>query len=730
MAQDRTNVAPFANSGPYSGDVLSNTESISNNTAAGHWRGNVVTNAGAITNNAEATWQGGVIDNTGNIENHGIWLDGEITENRHKILNRDGATWRGDTLAIGASGSQLNWGNWVGNVGVNKGVVYNDGVWTGDVLDNRKDIANGLDSNHTGLWIGDVLGNSSFIANYSHGRWQGDVVDNAGDIANYADWTGDLTNRGRIINYGTWTGNVVHTSTFFWAQNQIVGNFDNRGQLQLLNNLDVSGLLTNSGRLQLTLNAGLQTLSVGSALFAPTSLYEIDVTAMGGSDRIVVAGAANLGGTVLVKATTAGGGTFDEQKSYTILSAGKLSGTFDSVSTDLTFLSPHLSYDAGHVYLGLRRNDVGFDATGATGNQVGVGAAVEALGPTSAIYDAVLWLTPEQAQAAFDQLSGEVYDSADVTAVQNAGMINGMIQSRINQAFDALGDTSYAVSSYAGDIFSLEESQQEIGLWARFYGAGASSSEGAAPLHAVAGGMVMGADSMLGDWRLGAMLQFGATGSAVPLLNSTVSSADYGVGVYAGRRWGATQLSLGGVVTLHDTKSARDVTFLGFSNSVTAAYLAGTGQAFAELSHKFDLGIVSVMPYAGLAQVRYATAGIVETGGPAAVTRAGQVVDATFATLGLGAQRSFVVGEDMLLTARASLGWRHGFISDPGSVNALAGAPSFGVTGTQIASDLAVFNAGLTLDVTASTNLDLAYDAQIGRHTQSHALKATWATQF
>src|SRR5690606_23920740 len=146
------------------------------------------------------------------------------------------------------------------------------------------------------------------------------------------------------------------------------------------------------------------------------------------------------------------------------------------------------------------------------------------------IYDAVLWLTPEQAQAAFDQLSGEAYDSAETAAIQSAGTINGVVQSRINQSFDVLGDTSDAVSGYAGGMLPLGGAQGEMGLWAQVYGAGASNS-GSAPLHAMAGGLVMGADGMLGDWRLGAMLQLGATGSAVPSLNSTVSSTDYGAGI-------------------------------------------------------------------------------------------------------------------------------------------------------------------------------------------------------
>src|SRR3546814_920549 len=171
-----------------------------------------------------------------------------------------------------------------------------------------------------------------------------------------------------------------------------------------------SSELTNAGRLELTHNSGQQTLSVGSAVFTPTSSYEIDVTSAGATDRIVVSGHAALAGTVRVAAVP---GPYASPLSYTILSAGSISGQFSGVTTDLAFFAPHLSYDASTVNLTMQRNDVSFAETGATGNQVGVGNSVEMLGAGNPLYDAVLWLTPEQARQAFDQLSGEAHSSAE-----------------------------------------------------------------------------------------------------------------------------------------------------------------------------------------------------------------------------------------------------------------------------------------------------------------------------
>ncbi len=104
---------------------------------------------------------------------------------------------------------------------------------------------------------------------------------------------------------------------------------------------------------------------------------------------------------------------------YTILtSAGGIDGAFGDVVSDLAFLTPTLSYDDTTVYLMLNRNDVSFSSIGATRNQRAVGGAVEAGGPGWKVYDNILVSTTEEAQQAFDLLSGEAHASVGARAVQ------------------------------------------------------------------------------------------------------------------------------------------------------------------------------------------------------------------------------------------------------------------------------------------------------------------------
>jgi outer membrane autotransporter protein len=727
-AQDRTNTTPFSNSGPYAGDVLSNTSSISNNGPAGSWVGNIVTNFGGVTNTgAGAVWTGNVSnDNNVTNQNGATWI-GDITWNNNAIRNKLGSIWQGDVLSNGGSNSLtliVNSGAWVGAVkGNNTRIFTHGGSWTGDIIGNTGNIYNNYADPtlnpggiNAAVWTGNVLSNSFLIINFVNGTWRGDVVDNPGDIANYGAWNGNLINRGRIIHTGVWTGNVVNNGTFFRAENQIVGSFDNRGQLQLTGNLAGITTLTNSGRLELTHNSGFQTLSAVSLVLSPTSSYEINVNAAGASDKIVLSGHAALAGAVRV--VTATGTPYASPSSYTILTAGSISGQFAGVTTDLAFFAPHLSYGPDSVTLTMQRNDVGFAVTGATGNQAAVGLAVEMLRAGNPLYDAVLWLTPSEARRAFDMLSGEGHSSAESMALNSAGLVGGVALNRLRQTHRDSQQTALAGMGYA--------------FWTQFYGAVGSVAAGTrtSSVTGSSGGVAIGLDRAYDGWSLGMMLHAGSTPSEVTALGSNIGSADHGVGLYLGRELGDTKLALGTIYTRHDVSSTRHVAFPGFSDTLTSLSAAATAQAFAELSHRFDFVALSLRPYAGLSYISRTTGQFTETGGPAALSRAANTVSATHTTLALQAERQFIVAYDNLLTAGASLGWRHAFADAPGATYAMSRSNSFSIVGAPVASDMLASYASLTLNINKTTTIELSYDGLLGESAQSHSLRGMWATRL
>jgi fibronectin-binding autotransporter adhesin len=505
--------------------------------------------------------------------------------------------------------------------------------------------------------------------------------------------------------------------------------------LRAIGSLSGITTLTNTGTVSLQGNGTTQILSVADADFRAGSFFDIDVDTTGGNDKLI-ADTATLNGTVRVNAGTADG-PYNPNTIYTILSANTVTGEFDGVTTDLAFLDPRLRYDANSVQLALDRNDVSFAEAGRTDNQRAAAAGVESLGAGNDIYESMLWLNEQQAGKAFDSLSGEGYASFESVSIQSAAVIADLLTARLDRTFDALDeDRPILVSAYAEEPALASALQSGAarhgGGWVAAYGATANlpGDGNTADVDSTMGGVAGGYDGSLGDWRLGAMLHVGRTSAKIDDRNTSGDSTDYGAGLYGGRQWGATRLAFGAAYTRHDWDASRSVGVPGFSDSLSADYSTGTSQAFGKLSHAFDLGVVSLVPYAGLAYVYQSADAFSETGGPAALESQSDAIDATFTTLGLGSRREFLLG-DRLMTAKAAVGWRHAYSDTGGAARTIVGGDSFFIVGASVPDDMAVLNAGLNLNVSPDTTLGLTYDGQIGSDgAQSHALKGAWATQF
>src|SRR5690606_21810146 len=105
----------------------------------------------------------------------------------------------------------------------------------------------------------------------------------------------------------------------------------------------------------------IDTLTVdGDVVFEAGSIFEVEVEADGSTDVLAATGTATInGGTVDVQASDVG--TWSSSTDFSILTAdGGVTGEFDTVTSNLAFLTPTLSYDANSVQLTLTRNDIAF----------------------------------------------------------------------------------------------------------------------------------------------------------------------------------------------------------------------------------------------------------------------------------------------------------------------------------------------------------------------------------
>ncbi len=471
------------------------------------------------------------------------------------------------------------------------------------------------------------------------------------------------------------------------------------------------------------------TLTVNDIIFSNGSIYNVELSG-NTADRITALGTATINAGAILNVT--GAATACGTSTLTILSAaGGRTGTFTlnplpgSVTVNQTGngdISLTVTGGTGRVFSGFTN----------TANQASTAAALDALGCGNQPYAAALnALTDAQVPAAMDALSGEGHASIAATMIQNANVISGMVGDRLDQVMDA--DDAGIVATSNGAVGSLLDPGVLEGLdvWGKTYGV-VTQRDGngnAAATRSFTGGLLFGVERDLSDeWVGGLMVGLGTTGiTAGP---TSGQSLDATIGAYAGTEIGVVRLKGGVAYTRHVINTSRSVVFPGVNDTLTASYQAGTGQAFIEASTDVQFRDMILTPFGKLEAVGHGTDAFTETGGAGALTTAASQSGALFTTIGVRAEQSFVLGNDMTVRARGSLGWRHAFAGSVNVANSFAGGGPFTIASAGVASDAILVTAGVSTRLDEFTTLDLGYSGELGSGLASHAIRLTLSGQL
>jgi outer membrane autotransporter protein len=392
-----------------------------------------------------------------------------------------------------------------------------------------------------------------------------------------------------------------------------------------------------------------------------------------------------------------------------------------------------------------------FTRASATANQFATAVALDTLpqsGASLALYNALLFLTSEaEAQSAFDQLSGEAYASTKGMFIEQSGLIRTAMIDRLRASFGAVAASSAPVIAYAAPsglgateagmalkAVAAPATTENFAMWTTGFGSwGELDGNGnAASLSSSTGGFLIGADATISaSWRVGVTGGYSYTDFDVDDRASSGDSENWHIGVYGGNQWGPLGLRTGIAYSFHDVETSRAVGFTGYSDYLTGSYDAGTFQAFGELGYRMDTAFaVAFEPFANLAYVSLHTDGFGETGGAAALASDSSTTDTSFTTLGLRASTQMLLGS-AATTLRGALGWRHAFGDVvPVATQSFLGSDSFTVSGTPIAEDAALIEAGLDVAIGASVTLGAAYTGQFGDGVTQNGFNATLKVSF
>ncbi|MDX8457005.1 autotransporter outer membrane beta-barrel domain-containing protein [Mesorhizobium sp. VK9D] len=496
----------------------------------------------------------------------------------------------------------------------------------------------------------------------------------------------------------------------------------------------VGGIVAQSGGIIAPGNS-IGTLNVaGDVDQAAGSVYQAELTSTGQSDLIHATGTATIAVGAVLEVVKTDAAPYVVGTHYTVLQAdGGVAGNY-TLTGDIgtAFLGLADSYDANHVYLDVIQKT--FAQVGLTPNQIATGGGAESLGAGNPLYDAIVVLpTAAAAQDAFDQLSGEIHASAKGMLLEDSRFVRDAATNRIAAAFGDAGAAPLPVMAYGeGGPEMAAADTDRFAVWGQAFGAwGNTDSDGnAAAFDRSTGGLLVGADRLVGDWRVGLIGGYSHSSFHADARNSSGSSDNYHLGLYGGTNWGAIAFRTGAAYSWNGISTKRSVAFNGFADQLSADHDAGTAQVFGELAYKMDANRFHFEPFADLAYVSVHTDGFTEQGGAAALASAGSTTNATFTTLGLRASTDVALG-GMSATARGMLGWRHAFGDvTPTSTFALAGGDAFTIAGVPVARDSAVIEAGFDLQMSANATLGLSYVGQFGGHSTDNGAKANLNVRF
>lgn len=375
----------------------------------------------------------------------------------------------------------------------------------------------------------------------------------------------------------------------------------------------------------------------GNLTFANGSTYKLDAYANGTSGSVVSSGTTTInGGTVNVVADAAG--TWNASTLYTILTASSVTGTFSSVTDNLAFLTPSLSYDGTHAYLTLTKDTSASYSSAVSGLAVPVATVLDNVSSPNSAMQSMLTridgMSASQAQNTFTALRGDSLSSLVSSSQASQTLFNNVISARLGALSDFRADIGVAGLRFAdasGDDTLLARVLVEEGaltdkgfvdpyaydytVWAKALGGRLNSSSDSAKnissSHTNTYGAQIGVDKRDDDMVYG--LSLGSMRSKFKTDDSTLNSLtkSTALGLYGSKYFGNFRIDASATYAFIDTDSNR-ATLFGTAESDYNAKAAGVWMSGA-YTYKYDQTL-SIEPYVEMRYDHYTQDAYAESG--------------------------------------------------------------------------------------------------------------------
>jgi len=718
------------------------TNNVGGVVAGGGNHGVSLTGTGTVTNFGTISSTGfgigvtiaaaaGTVDNSGTITSQGVGIS-TFGAAGATVTNRQG----GSITSVGA-GVQFT---------TAAGTLVNAGTVTSTVTNTAFTGSGGDDSvelQPTGALNGNVCGNGGTDTLRFGGTGAGTFnlaeIDTGTDTLKYQSFeTFSVTG-------GEWTFNNTTTVPFAIHGGTVKGTGT------------FGGITANAGG---TLAPGnsIGTLNVaGNVVFAPGSIYAVEINENGTSDQIVATGSATInGGTVQVLPEP---GTYSTAQTFVILTAaGGVAGVFDAVTIDnnFAFITPSLSYQGNQVLLSIAPG-ASFGTAALTRNQQQTAAVLTGLTGTAtgtlqtALNNLTIQTAPN-ARLAFESLSGEIHVAGASAALLNINHVADTMR-RGDGAFSRGGIKTANAGGY------VQLAQATLGqtatdaadvLVAAAPGAAARNLEGAADTPWTYWTTALGSTGQIDSDSNGRKTEHNqigfAAGAEYRLSNDSsagvsvaylTNDADLGtqdmdrnaylIGA-TGRHssvWGIDiEGSLG--YGFQDVDTTRNITIGNFAATANADYDAHSFFASVEASTTRTAGHLAFRPFAGATYVYTDVDGFSETGaGTAGLANDGEEYSSLVGRLGVEVSTQFeVAGRPVVPNASVAWARELGDVTQSSDFTFVGGGGSFETWAPARGRDSAEIGVGVAALVADNVSAHLGYQGTVSSKDQDSALSA------
>ena len=555
-----------------------------------------------------------------------------------------------------------------------------------------------------------------------------------------------LAGTGGLAKSGAGAGILSATNTYTGSTSIDGGTLTVNGSIAASSGVTVGagGTLGGSGTLPVTVVSGVVApsnpngfLTVNSSFTQNGgSTYRAVVTAAGQSDLIKVNGPATLAGTVAVLPQA---GAYGAGKTFTVLNATSISGRYGAATSSYAFLRPTLSYDASNVFVTLSAG--GFSQGATTPSQAAVAGVLDrsvatASGDFLSVINAFSLMTPTQASAAFQAISGQNYAGFASLGVQASQSFMSAFAQQAGgaQTTGGGGGGSRVALAQACDD-ACDVSEQRWSAWGGpLGGVGTIAGSTTAPgQNFNIGGFAAGLDR-----RFDGGLLFGVTAGYATANQFTQTMPGQGsadtvqFGVYGEYALDAFYVDALAGYANSTIRMRRPIEVSGLPPRTALANTVAD-QFFGQLEagYKIDLGgPVSpfVTPFVRLQGSTARQAGFSESGADSLdLSVAGQTTNSLRTVLGTQLGGSFDIGGREKLGLVLRLGWSHELADTSRPVTAsFAGAPAspFTVAGAEAPRDGAIIGLAANTPIADQASFYLRYDAELAGGNTSHILSA------